>query len=312
MTVACLPEFLRSSEASSARHELVGPASAPVILVLGGISATSRVVRSDPDATPGWWEGIVGPGRAIDITAHRVISVAYRDGGRGDDGRPASVVTTHDQAADIVALLDDLGIERLSAIVAASYGGMVALALAERWPDRVDRLVAISAAHEPHPMATAIRSVQRRIVELGIETGRINESMALARALAMTTYRAAREFADRFDTAAVMDESRTTFDVERYLMRAGEKFAARMSPERFLALSLSVDLHRVVPEDIDVRTTVIAARGDTIVPPAQLRAMSRRLQKLDGFHTLMTRTGHDAFLAEQRSLGRLLTSILAD
>jgi homoserine O-acetyltransferase len=136
--------------------------------------------------------------------------------------------------------------------------------------------------------------------------------MALGRAIAMTTYRSAREFSERFDVVADISERNAEFDVERYLMNAGDKFAARMRPERFLALSLSVDLHRVVPEAVGVPTTVIAAQGDTLVPTSQLRTMARRLPRLDAFHRLQTRFGHDAFLAEQSRLGRLLTATLAD
>lgn len=307
MRPASLLEPARTME-----HEIVGPAGAPVVLALGGISANRHLVRNEHDASPGWWEGIVGRGRPIDTETHRVLGVDFRDGGCGADGRPASIVTTHDQAAHIIDVLDQLGIDVLDAVVGASYGGMVALALAERWPDRVKRIVVISAAHEPLAMGVGLRSIQRRIVEFGLETGRGAEAMALGRALAMTTYRTAREFADRFDVTPVCSERAAEFDVERYLVGAGHKFAVRMRPERFLALSLSVDLHRVVPEAISTRTTVIAAQGDTLVPPAQLRAMGKRLPQLDAVRILKTRFGHDAFLTEPRRLGALLSATLAD
>lgn len=294
-------------------HELVGAVGAPVILALGGISADCHVVSRPDDPAPGWWQGLAGAGRAFDLTTRRVLGVTLRDGGRAADGGPASVVTTHDQAASVVALLDELGIARLDTVIGASYGGMVALALAERWPERVGRLVVVSAAHETHPMATALRAAQRQIVELGLATGRVPESMAIARGVAMTTYRTAREFAERFDPAPAEITTRGgEFEVERYLKRAGERFAERMPPERFLALSLSADLHRVVPERIAVRTTVIAAQGDTLVPPSQSRALARRLPRLDAFVILRTRFGHDAFLTEPARLGRVLATALAD
>lgn len=301
--------------ATSGAHELVGRDGAPVILALGGISATRHVVSSEHDPSPGWWEGLAGPGRVLDSASRRVLSVEFLDGGCAADGRPVRSVTTHDQAAAIVARLDALDIEQLDAIVGASYGGMVALALAERWPERVRRVVAISAAHAPHPMATALRSLQRRIVEMGLDTGRTEDAMALARGLAMTTYRTAREFAGRFDAHPVPagdNGDAPQFEVDGYLRRAGERFAQRARPERFLALSLSADLHRVVPERIIVPTTLIAAQGDTLVPPAQMRALSRRLPKLAAFATLRTRRGHDAFLTDTGRLGRILTPILAD
>lgn len=293
-------------------YELADAGAAPVVLALGGISAHQHVVSHPGAPTPGWWEGLAGAGRPLDLARRRVLGVELRDGGRGDDGRPIGVVTTHDQAESIIAVLDELEIDRLDAVIGASYGGMVALALAERWPARVGRLVVISAPHETHPMTTALRLAQRRIVELGLATGRAADCMVIARGIAMTTYRTAREFEERFDATPTHIGLDAEFDVERYLRRAGERFVERMPPERFLALSLSADLHRVVPEQIDVRTTVIAAQGDTLVPASQLRELARRLPRLDDFVTLRTRFGHDAFLTEPARLGRLLTTALAD
>jgi homoserine O-acetyltransferase len=220
-------------------------------------------------------------------------------------------VTTVEQARSIVELLDILNIEALD-VVGASYGGMVALALAQEWPERVRRLVVISAAHESHPMATGLRALQRRVVELGLRTGSVTEAMAIARGIAMTTYRTSGEFAERFDLTPRDVDGALEFDVEQYLMHAGEKFAAHTAPERFLALSLSSDLHHVTPERIAAPTTVIASHGDTLVPAAQTTELARRLPHLAAHHTLHTRYGHDAFLLEVSSLGQLLIDALSD
>ncbi|MDQ2665261.1 MAG: homoserine O-succinyltransferase [Gemmatimonadota bacterium] len=302
--------LLVDSEASL-RHELVGPPDALVILALGGISSTRHVVSSALDPSPGWWEGVAGPGCALDTATRRLLSVDFADGGRRRDGRPARVVTTHDQAARIVDVLDALGIARLAAVIGASYGGMVALALAEHWPDRLEQLVVICAAHEPHPMSVGLRALQRRIVELGLDTGRAADAMAIGRAVAMTTYRTASEFAERFDVEPAWNDGVAEFDVERYLINAGEKFAARVAPGRYLALSLSTDLHKVLPEGVRVPTTVVPAQGDTLVPPSQMRAMAKRLPNLLGVHLLRSRTGHDSFLTEPRRLGAILSATLA-
>ncbi|MES2180450.1 MAG: homoserine O-succinyltransferase [Gemmatimonadota bacterium] len=307
-----MTELLLQRTAGLSAYELVGAEGAPVVLAIGGISATRHVVSGTHDTTPGWWDDIVGDGRAIDTTSVRVLGVDFIDGGRARDGRPASIVTTHDQAAQIVAVLDELEIDQLDAVVGASYGGMVALALAERWPERVRRVIVVSAAHEPHPMSVGLRAVQRRVVQLGIDTGRVAEGMALGRAIAMTTYRTAAEFSERFDVEPTVGERSAEFEVERYLMQSGDKFASRMRAERFLALSLSVDLHHVVPEEVRVPTTIIAAEGDTLAPPSQLEAMCARLPHLDGYHLLPTLYGHDAFLTEPERLGQLLSRALAD
>jgi len=295
-------------------YEIVGPGDAPVVLALGGISASRHVLSGPVDPTPGWWQGIGGAGRALDSRVRCVLGIEYLDGGSDEAGLPQRKVTTHDQACAIVELLDRLEIAQLDAVIGASYGGMVALALAERWPERVKRLVVISAAHEAHAMATALRTVQRSIVELGLRAGEATEAMTLARGIAMTTYRTAREFAERFPAGAVTRDAgpRAEFEVERYLRHAGTRFADRMSPARFLALSLSADLHHVTPERVRVPTTLIAAQGDTLVPGSQMRTLASRLPRLCGIHTLRSRRGHDAFLTETGRLSRLLTPILDD
>jgi len=293
-------------------YELAGPPDAPVVCVLGGISATRHVAANALDPAPGWWDAVVGSRRAIDTTRFRVLGIDFVDGGRRADGRPKRVVTTHDQADAVAAVLDRLGIERVQAFVGASYGGMVALAFAERYPERVQQLVVISAPHEAHPMSTALRALQRRIVQLGIDTGEAQEGLVLARALAMTTYRSAREFAERFDVEpSVRTANDAIFPVEGYLRHHGEKFAATWTPERFLALSLSADLHRVDPAAIRTPALLVAAEGDAIVPGEQMAALAAALAAPNQFVELPSKTGHDAFLTEPEALGRLLRESLA-
>lgn len=289
------------------RYELVGPDDAPLVVVLGGISASAHVTATDADPAPGWWNDVVGPERGIDTRRHRVLGVEFLDGGRRADGRPRATITTHDQADAIARVLDALGVARAQAFVGASYGGMVALAFAERYPDRVARLVVISAPHEAHPMSTALRALQRNIVKLGLESGRTRESLVLARGLAMTTYRSAREFAERFDAAPVeVRENDATFDVERYLAHHGERFAAQWAAERFLALSLSGDLHRVDPSKIRVPTVVVAAEGDAIVPGEQLERLAASIAAPTRLVHLASRRGHDAFLTEPDAVATIL------
>lgn len=301
------PTHAPTHEPTLPRYELAGPEGAPVVVALGGISATAHVVATPSDPTLGWWHPVVGDGGAIDTTRHRVLGVEFLDGGRGADGHPLRTIETHDQADAIVSLLDRLGIERAHAVVGASYGGMVALALGERYPARVGRLVVISAAHEPHPMSTAIRAIQRQIVTLALDAGRAADGLALARALAMTTYRSEREFGERFDGPPVDGR----FPVEAYLAHCGARFAASYPVERFLALSLSGDLHRVDPRAIRAPTTLVAAQGDRLVPEEQMRQLARRIAAPCRLFRVRTRFGHDAFLTEPRKIGRILASTLA-
>lgn len=301
-----------SSRRSLPRYEISGPDHSPLVIVLGGISATAHVTATPLDPSPGWWSDVVGSGKGIDTRRYRVVSIDYLDGGRAANGRPARTVTTHDQADAIADVLDACGIECTQAFVGASYGGMVGLAFAERYPDRVRRLVAISAPHEAHPMSTALRALQRNIVKLGVESGRVKESLALARGLAMTTYRSAREFGERFSPSPIEQSGNdATFDVERYLAQHGERFAERWSAERFIALSLSGDLHRVDPASISTPTVIVAAEGDAIVPLEQLEKLAKEIAAPTRLIHLPSSRGHDAFLTEPDALANILAVAIA-
>src|SRR5213078_2247737 len=107
------------------RFELVGEPGAPVVVVLGGISATRHVASTDRDPSPGWWDDIVGRGRGIDTDSYRVLGVDFLDGGWRSDGRPQRTITTHEQAANVAHVLDELGVDCIHSFAGASSGGMV-------------------------------------------------------------------------------------------------------------------------------------------------------------------------------------------
>lgn len=292
-------------------YELSGAPDAPLVVVLGGISASRHVTSTASDPSNGWWQNSVGPARPIDTSEYRVLGFDYVDGGHAPDGGPARLVSTHDQADALARVLDQIGVECVHGIVGSSYGGMVALAFAERYPHRVGRVIVISAPHETHPMSTALRAVQRRIVKLGLETGRAHDALVLARALAMTTYRSASEFAGRFVSEPLdTTESDATFPVEDYLLYNGEKFARIWTASRFLALSLSADLHRVTPERIRTPTVLVSVESDTIVPAVQLDQLAARLAGPCRHVRLQASTGHDAFLAEPELIAPILHNSL--
>jgi homoserine O-acetyltransferase len=293
-------------------YELTGPESAPLVIVLGGISASRHITPNAIDGAAGWWQESVGPGKGIDTTKYRILGIDYLDGGRAPDGRPARMVTTHDQADAIAALQASLGLPRAHAMVGASFGGMVTLAFAERYPERVGRIIVIGGAHESHPMSTGLRALQRRIVELGLETGRATDGMILARGVAMTTYRTTREFGERFGSSVPeVRDGRIIFAVESYLEAGGKRFAAWCPPERFLALSLSSDLHSVDPAAVHVPAVLIAEEGDTLVPEEQMFELSSRLGAPNRLVQLATIHGHDAFLTDSDTINPILSDALA-
>lgn len=290
---------------------LRGNRADPVVLVLGGISA-SRTIFDPDDDSKGWWRDIAGPGKALDTRGLAILGMDYI-GGSGEStgpvaGMPFPSLSSHDQAAAVLHLLDHLGIERLDAIIGASYGGMVALAFGERHPRRAGRLVVISAADMPHPMATAWRSVERDIVRLGLDTSRRAQALELSRALAMSTYRSPAEFAQRFRGPPRLEDGRFVFPVEQYLHARGRDYAASYLPESFICLSESIDLHHVDATTIRVPTEAIAVEEDQLVPLDDMRAMAARLPQAR-LHTISSLRGHDAFLKEADQLRAIFTAI---
>ncbi len=285
--------------------EIVGPRGAPVIAVLGGISASKHVTSSASNPSPGWWEDVVGPGRAIDTRQFRVLGIDYVT-----SGRSAAPVTTTDQAEALAAVLDRAGIHSLHAVVGASYGGMVALAFGAAFAERASRLIVISAAHESDPLATALRHLQRRVVALGTAVGRERDGLAIARGIAMTSYLTPQHFEERL-AGCDRDDSRLVEDrIGRYLKRHGEAFAEQWTSEKYNALSLSLDLHRVRPEDVTVPTTVIAISSDRLVPVAQSRELADRLGGPSQFIELDSSFGHDAFLGDFSRVAPFINELL--
>ncbi len=286
---------------------LVGPPAAPIVLAIGGISGHRRVGAEDD----GWWAPVVGRGRALDTTRFRVLGVDYL-GGSGASTGPAAggtfpAVSAYDQAEALAALAAELGLPRLHAIVGASYGGQVALAVGARHPALAARLLVVSAADRTHPMASAWRSVEREVVRFGIRQGDPAGGLKLARALAMCTYRTPREFAQRFSGDPALADGRLRLPVEGYLFARGDAYVARYRPESFVCLSESIDLFRIDAAQVSVPVTAVAVPEDQLVPYADMQAFIHRVPS-GRLVTLESLFGHDAFLKE----GEALRPIFAD
>jgi homoserine O-acetyltransferase len=293
---------------------LAGSKDAPVVAVLGGISAGRRVYAASA-AEQGWWKGMVGPGEALDANAFRVLGIDFL-GGSGETTGPLAgqtnfaSISAYDQANIIVATMQLLGIATLHAIVGASYGGMVALSFAESYPSLVNRIVVISAADRPHPMASAWRSVQRATVRALAKHGAAADGLKLARALAMTTYRTTQEFKQRFDGAPTRTAQGFRLPVEDYLEARGQAYVDNYIPEAFVCLSESIDLHRVDATRIHTATTLVAVREDQLVPLGDMQDLYNQLAGPKELVELSSLYGHDAFLKEATVLKKVFAKAL--
>lgn len=297
------PVITSSDDRDTIRYELIGEAGAPVVAVLGGISSSRHVASSPINPHPGWWDAVVGPARAIDTQKFRVISIDYATAHDRD-------VTTADQADVLASALDVAGVEVLHALVGASYGGMVALAFGAKHPTRTRRLIAIGAAHRSDPMTTALRLLQRRIVALGRSTGRERDGLAIARGIAITSYVTPQHFVEALDNSDKCDSAAVVDRIEDYLASRGEAFAGAWTAERYNALSLSLDLHSVRPEDVKPPTTVIAVSSDRLVPLDDCRELALRLGGPSQLIELDSPYGHDAFLGDPDRIAGFIRELL--
>jgi homoserine O-acetyltransferase len=289
------------------RYEILGDRTLPAVFVAGGISAHRHLAASTAFAESGWWEQQVGAGKALDPRERCLIAFDWL----GADGALDAPLDPSDQADAIAALLDTLRIARLQTFVGCSYGAMVGLQFAARHGDRVGQLVAISGVHRAHPYASAWRALQRRAVALGALQCDETHGLALARQLAILSYRTPEEFDARFEPAQV-SEGRVRVGAEDYLDHCGAAYVQRTSPTAYLRLSESIDLQNLDPTTIRLPVTVVAVAEDRIVPLSDAYDLVERLRGETRLRVVRSLYGHDAFLKEERAIADILDEALED
>ena len=310
------------------------------ILIHTGLSASSHARSHPRNPSPGWWEDFIGPGAALDTDRFHVICTNVLGGCYGSTG-PASrrpdtgqpwasdfpIVSVNDMVRAQLLLLDHLGIDKLHAAIGASLGGMQSLMLAALAPQRVDRIVSISAAVRSHPQSIALRFVQRQALmsDPAWREGRYygvsfpHRGQKVARQIGAITYRSGPEWEKRFgreriaDVTPRLDED---FQVESYLAHQGEKFCLQYDANSYLYISKAMDLFDLTALDADGQpyvekiacpTQVIGVTSDLLFPIWQQREVARYLKKNDAPVTYVeidAPYGHDTFLVEREKVGR--------
>jgi homoserine O-acetyltransferase len=279
------------------RYELIGKGE-PLLIIAGGISAGRHVVAHADNPESGWWQSQAS---SFDLSRDRLLAIDWV----GADGTLDAPIDSADQADAIAALLDHLGIARADAFIGASYGGMVALQLAARHPDRCGSILVISASASAHPFASALRSLQRRALDLG----RDGAGVALARAMAMLTYRTPAEFEERFAEPPWIEDGRVRVSADSYLDHHGGRHVERMSATAYRRLSESIDLHRIDPADTRIPVTFAAVDSDALVPAADVEVLAAAVPGAR-FRLIHSKFGHDAFLKEDGQIAAIITEFL--
>ena len=226
--------------------------------------------------TSGWWEGIVGPGLAIDTTKWFVVCANVLGGCMGstgpasphpEDGRPYGsrfpVVTIRDMVRCQARLADQLGVRVWQSVIGGSMGGMQVLEWAITYPDRVRSIIPIATCARSSAQQIAWGAIGRRAIALDprwrggdyydAEPGAgPHEGLAIARMVAQVTFRSDNVFSERFgrelaDGATLRDglDLWQRFEVERYLDHHGEKLIRRFDANSYLLIGKAMDLHDV-------------------------------------------------------------------
>jgi homoserine O-acetyltransferase/O-succinyltransferase len=290
------------------------------LLLFTGLSPSAHAASSPADPKPGWWEGMVGPGKPIDTSRFFVVCVNSIGSPYGSSspasidprsGRPYGItfpeVALEDVARGGYEVLRTLGIETVACVAGASMGGMTVLAFAAQFPGVARSAITISGAAAANPFAIALRALQREIVRNdpawrggSYEPGRgPRQGMRMARKLGTITYRSHEEWDQRFGRRRVAEASgqpgdfRAQFEVESYLEHQGQRFAEVYDANCYLYLSRAMDqfdlaehgggsLEQAFSRLQLPRTLVLGAQTDMLYTIDQQALIAEQLRKAGG------------------------------
>jgi homoserine O-acetyltransferase/O-succinyltransferase len=293
------------------RHDGPPPDAAPQVLVVHALTGSA-------DAAGDWWNPLIGPGKAIDTMRFGVLCANLLGGCYGTTG-PTSrdprtglpygasfpAVTVRDQAHVQWRLLDALGIGSLDLVAGGSLGGMVVQEIALERPAAVRFVLPIAAPAATGAMAMAWNHIQVRLLDrLG------DEGMAIARQLAMTTYRSEADFDERF---ARKTEADGRLSIVSYLEYQGRKLVDRFDRDTYRVLAGAMDSHDIARDrgsEVDAlrplaatgaRLLGLGITGDILYGPAQVARLVEAAVEAGvpaTYHEIQSTKGHDAFLVE--------------
>ncbi len=305
------------------RHDGLAPRDGHQIVVVHALTGSA-------DAAGDWWAPLIGEGQALDTARYGVLCANLLGGRYGSSG-PVSLdprtgrpygpafpqVTTRDQARAQWRLFDALAVERVALVTGGSLGGMVALEIALARPDAVDHVVPIAAPAATGPLAVAWNHLQVTLLDrLGLE------GLALARQLAMTTYRSEADFDERFGRSVEPDGRPS---VVSYLDHQGHKLVERFDPATYRILAGAMDGHDIGADRgglagaleslaaAGARVTGIGIEDDILYGPRQVRELVDTAWAVGvdaRYREILSTKGHDAFLVEWDQLSSLLAEAL--
>jgi homoserine O-acetyltransferase len=315
------------------------------VLVEHALTGDSHVVgpAGPGHPSPGWWEGLVGPGRAIDTDRYFVVAANVVGGCQGStgpsseasDGRPWGsrfpFVTIRDHVRAEARLADALGIDRWALVLGGSMGGMRVLEWAVEYPERVAHALALAST--THASADQIAWAQPQLLAIRSDPdfrggdyyahGIVPAAgMGIARRIAHITYRSAIELDSRFGRSAHQDEQplgeRGRYAVESYLDHHAAKLSRRFDPNSYLVLTEAMNAHDIgrgrggvaaALAQVTAEVTTVAVDSDRLYPAYQSEQIAAGVRHGRAV-TIHSRHGHDGFLIEVDQIGAIVQEVL--
>ncbi|PKN36031.1 MAG: homoserine O-acetyltransferase [Deltaproteobacteria bacterium HGW-Deltaproteobacteria-19] len=299
------------------------------------------------DKDPGWWDAMIGPGKAFDTDEYFIICSNVIGGCKGSTGpsslNPATgkpyaldfpVITIGDMVNAQRFLIDHLGIDRLLSVVGGSMGGMQALQWASAYPERLRSAIPIATALKHSPQQIAFDEVVRQSIMADpawrkgnyYGHGQPKKGLAVARMVGHITFMSDQSMEDKFSrrlkngiySYTLADD----FEVEGYLRYRGDSFVKRFDANSYLYITKAMDYFDLSGDrfladrtGIDTRFLVISFQSDWLYPSHQSLEIVKALKKRQIAATyceLKSTWGHDAFLVEVEEETRLIRNFLGN
>ena len=320
------------------------------ILICHATTGDQHVASPHPiTGKPGWWDRMVGPGKPIDTDRFHVICANVLGGCMGStgpaslaaDGQPYGmrfpVITIRDMVRAQVALLSQLGIGKLHAVVGGSMGGMQALSMAADWPHLAERVLVIAATATMPAQNIAFQELGRQAVMADPNwqdgayygTGKAPDAgLAVARMAAHVTYLSEESLTEKFGRRLQDRQSKSfgfdaDFQIESYLRYQGISFINRFDANSYLYITRAMSYFDLAEEhggrladafaDTKARFCVVSFDTDWLYPTEQSRRLVHALSATGAavsFVELAAPFGHDSFLLDVPALDRVVTGFL--
>jgi len=317
------------------------------VLIVHAFSGDAHAAGFHKNASkPGWWDNMIGPGKAFDTDKYFIICSNILGGCSGSTG-PSSVnasagkpyaldfpfITITDMVAAQKKLIDYLGIKKLLSIAGGSMGGMQVLQWAVSYPEALRSAIPIATTMKHSPQQIAFNEVARQSIMADIkwnngnyyETGQSPDSgLAIARMIGHITYMSDKSMEEKFSRnlkeQAYSFSFASDFEVEGYLRYRGDSFVKRFDANSYLYITKAMDYFDVSGKKFvgeaknkDIKFLVISFASDWLYPSYQSENIVRQL-KLKGYNTtyieIKSTYGHDAFLLEVEDETKLVKHFL--